>query len=103
MKPVYILLGAGVIALAGCQSLFNRGETYDRGTVTVENTDYQIFERVRSTDATIDDPRNDPTATRAVYARVGTGATVYCGQTIAGCEAAIRRFNAGTQSSDEMY
>lgn len=98
-----IALVSGLCALAGCASLFDRGNTYELAPVTVESTEYTIFERVRSENTSVDDPRNDPRATRAVYARVGQGATVYCGTSRVGCEAAILRFNRGQQRGDEMY
>ncbi len=98
-----IALATSLIVLTGCQNIFSGGETYELSPITFENTEYTVYERVRSTNATVDHPRNDPDATRAVYVRVGQGATVYCGPTVAGCEAAIRRFNQGQQSSEEMY
>jgi len=103
MKSLTLLVGFASLALVGCgDSTATVGATrFEQQPVTVSGTTYQVYMLVRSTDLAYSNPLNDPLATRAVYARVGSSATVYCGPSINGCEAAIRGFNNNTVRNEE--
>ncbi len=90
-----IMAVLGTTLLVSCSqfmSEFTRAERYALAPVYVSGTNFEVFMLVRSTDLDYDDPRDDPAATRAVYATVGVGSVVYCGTDASGCEQAIRRF-----------
>jgi hypothetical protein len=97
----FSLLGFSIFALASCAGVLQGAARIEQGTVMVSGTEYQTYLLIRSTDPSYRDPENDPAATRAYYAIVGPGATVYCGISSAGCDAAIRRFNNDLQLSEE--
>jgi hypothetical protein len=95
------LIGVSIFALASCVGVLQGATRIEQGTVSVSGTEYQTYLLIRSTDQNYNNPQNDPAATRAYYAIVGPGATVYCGISGAGCDAAIRRFNNDLQLSEE--
>lgn len=100
-----LLAICAVVQLAGCQvalEQFERAERIEHEPVVIENTSYEIYERVRRSAQELDRPSSDPRDQSHFYAIVGQGSTVYCGNSRSGCEAAIRRFNNNQQRSEEM-
>ncbi|GAB5463572.1 hypothetical protein [Hoeflea alexandrii] len=88
------LIAATATGCAGLEqwSEFKGADRKELPAIKVSGTTYKVFELSRTDESRVADRKN-PNDTFAVYAVVGPGKTIYCGQAVGDCAKAIRDFN----------